>query len=151
MGSKQDSTGGTTPTKGKAVQVVAGVGGVRSSEEAVPDLWFGQNTEERRDATCSAGWRRNSELVTAHQGYKRQESSGIAIPHWRYRPLVGIERNPESRMRENRLSGLMRGGGERSLAFVPVSPCPCLLYTDCNHFWISAGTFPKGRIAKRRV
>ena len=100
MASKQDSTGGTTPTKGKAVQVVAGVGGVRSSEEAVPDLWFGQNTEERRDATCSAGWRRNSELVTAHQGYKRQESSGIAIPHWRYRPLVGIERNPESRMRK---------------------------------------------------
>ena len=34
------------------------VGGVRSSDDPVPDLWFGQLTEERRDATCSAGEKR---------------------------------------------------------------------------------------------
>ena len=57
MASKEDSTGGTTP-KGKAVRASAGVGGVRSSDEAVPDLWFGQPAAERRDATCSAGEKR---------------------------------------------------------------------------------------------
>lgn len=56
--SKQDSTGGTTPVKGEAVRVTAGVGGVRSSDDPVPDLWFGQPTEERRDAACSAGGKR---------------------------------------------------------------------------------------------
>ena len=57
MASNKDSTGGTTP-KGKAVRASTGVGGVRSSDEAVPYLWFGQPTEERRDATCSAGEKR---------------------------------------------------------------------------------------------
>jgi RNA-directed DNA polymerase len=34
---------------------MAGVGGVRSSDDPVPDLWwFGQSTEEQRDVTCSA-------------------------------------------------------------------------------------------------
>ena len=37
---------------------MAGVGGVRSSDDPVPDLWFGQPAEERRDATCSAGGKR---------------------------------------------------------------------------------------------
>src|ERR1700679_575875 len=55
MASKANSTGGATPSKGEAVRAMTGVGGVRSSEEPVPDLWFGQPTEERRDATCSAG------------------------------------------------------------------------------------------------
>ena len=55
MASKEDSTGGATPEKEKAEQAVAEVGGVRSSEETAPDLWFGQPAEERRDATCSAG------------------------------------------------------------------------------------------------
>ena len=50
----QDSTGGTTPTKGKAVRAVTEVGGVRSSDDPVPDLWSEQPAEERRDATCSA-------------------------------------------------------------------------------------------------
>src|ERR1017187_6370494 len=54
MASTQDSTSGTTPQKGKAVRAMTGVGGVRSSDDPVPDLWFGQPTEERRDATCSA-------------------------------------------------------------------------------------------------
>ena len=55
MASKQDSTGGTTSSKREADQAMAGVGGVRSSDDPVPDLWFGQPAEERRDATCSAG------------------------------------------------------------------------------------------------
>jgi RNA-directed DNA polymerase len=59
MENKQDSTGGTTPPKGEAAQAMAGVGGVRSSDEPVPDLWFGQPTEERRDATCSAEVKRD--------------------------------------------------------------------------------------------
>ena len=55
MAGKKDSTGGTT-RKGEAERAIAGVGGIRSSEENMPDLlWSGENTEERRDATCSAG------------------------------------------------------------------------------------------------
>jgi len=54
MASKEDSTGGTTPQEGETARAVAGVGGVRSSEEAMPDLWFGESLAERRDATCSA-------------------------------------------------------------------------------------------------
>lgn len=54
MASNQDSTGGATSETGKAVQAVAEVGGVRSSDDPVLDLWFGQYAEERRDATCSA-------------------------------------------------------------------------------------------------
>src|ERR1700728_4111094 len=53
MASK-DSTGGATPSKGKAARAVPEVGGVRSSDDPVPDLWSGEPAEERRDATCSA-------------------------------------------------------------------------------------------------
>ena len=58
MVSKEDSTGGTTPAKGEAARAVAGVGGVRSSDDPVPDLWSGEPAGERRDATCSAGAKR---------------------------------------------------------------------------------------------
>jgi RNA-directed DNA polymerase len=50
----EDPTGGTTPSKGKAIRARTEVGGVRSSEDPAPDLWFGEPAEERRDATCSA-------------------------------------------------------------------------------------------------
>ncbi len=51
----KSSTGGTTPEKGEAVRPTAGVGGIRSSDDTAPDLWWsGENEEERRDATCSA-------------------------------------------------------------------------------------------------
>jgi hypothetical protein len=50
----EDSTGGTTSSKREAVRAMTGVGGVRSSDDPVPNLWFGQPAEERRDATCSA-------------------------------------------------------------------------------------------------
>src|SRR5580658_5761183 len=68
MESKQNSTGGTTPPKGKAAQATAGVGGVRSSDEAAPDLWFGQSAEERRDATCSAESKRSEGRGDGPQG-----------------------------------------------------------------------------------
>lgn len=54
MAGKGDSTDGATRTDGKAVRAVTGVGGVRSSDEAMPDLWSGENMAEPRDATCSA-------------------------------------------------------------------------------------------------
>lgn len=54
MASKEDSTGGTTSTKREAAQVIAEVGGVRSSDDPAPDLWSGELAEERRNTTCSA-------------------------------------------------------------------------------------------------
>jgi hypothetical protein len=55
----EGSTGGTTSAQREAAQTMAEVGGVRSSEDPAPDLWwFGQPAEERRDATCSAGEKR---------------------------------------------------------------------------------------------
>ena len=54
MASK-DSTGGATPATGEAARPMTGVGGVRSSDDPVLDLWWsGQNMGERRDAACSA-------------------------------------------------------------------------------------------------
>ena len=47
MAGKKDSTSGTT-RKGEAERAIAGVGGIRSSEENMPDLlWSGENMEER--------------------------------------------------------------------------------------------------------
>ncbi len=54
MARKQDSTHGATSEKGEAVRVRTEVGGVGSSDETVPDLWFGERAEKRSDATCSA-------------------------------------------------------------------------------------------------
>ena len=75
MASKPDSTGGATHGE-EAAQVIAGVGGVRNSEETVLDLrWSGQPTEERRDATCSAGEKRRKDMVTAREGYPAPNKS----------------------------------------------------------------------------
>jgi RNA-directed DNA polymerase len=68
MASKQDSTGGTTSSKRKAAEATTEVGGVRSSDDPVPDLWFGQPTEERRDVTCSAEVKRNEGRGDGPQG-----------------------------------------------------------------------------------
>jgi RNA-directed DNA polymerase len=59
MASKEDSTSGATSETEKAVRATTGVGGIRSSDDSVPDLWFGQPAEERRDATCSAEVKRS--------------------------------------------------------------------------------------------
>jgi RNA-directed DNA polymerase len=68
MASKQDSTDGTTPSNGKVDRATTGVGGVRSSDDPVPDLWFGEPTEERRDATCSAEVKRREGRGDGPQG-----------------------------------------------------------------------------------
>jgi RNA-directed DNA polymerase len=60
MAGKPDSTGGTTPSKGEAARAMPEVGGVHSSDDPVLDLWFGENMEERRDATCSVGPKRSA-------------------------------------------------------------------------------------------
>src|SRR5215218_3654402 len=65
MANPRESTGGPTPPKEEAARPMAEVGGVRSSDDPVPDLWFGEPAGERRDATCSAAVTRNDRLVTA--------------------------------------------------------------------------------------
>src|SRR6266705_2412944 len=115
MASQPDSTSGATPLKGEAAWAMSGVGGVRSSDDPVPDLWFGESTEERRDATCSAGGRATKDVVTAREGYKRPKTSGSCKSTWRCGSGLGA-RNSESRMRENRPSGLMRGGKQTGKA-----------------------------------
>ncbi len=76
MASTQDSTGGTTSSKREAVQPMAEVGGVRSSDDPVPDLWSGELAGERRDATCSAAGSATKNVVTAREGYQRPKPFG---------------------------------------------------------------------------
>src|SRR5215218_10315978 len=55
MASKKDSTSDATGSKWEVARVRTEVGGIRSSDDTVPDLHgSGELTEERRDATCSA-------------------------------------------------------------------------------------------------
>jgi len=127
MAGKEDSTGGTTPETGKAARAMTEVGGVRSREDPMPDLWWsGQNTGERRDATCSAGERRREGCGDGPQGLPAPDKvRQLQIILYR-RAVARRQRNPESRakasltrsrrMRKNRPSGLMRGGKQRSLA-----------------------------------
>src|ERR1700722_7911572 len=77
----QDSTGGTTPTKGKAVRAVTEVGGVRSSDDPVPDLVSGQPTEERRDATCSAEVKSNEGRGDGPQGLQAPDKRSATANH----------------------------------------------------------------------
>ena len=112
MASK-DSTGGATPSKGKAAWTVTEVGGVRSSDDPVPNLWFGELAEERRDATCSAEVKSNEGRGDGPRGLpapNQVRELQITLYQKLAENLVSDEWNPESRMRENRLSGLMRGG-----------------------------------------
>ena len=59
MAGKPDSTRGATSPKEGGRAAMAEVGGVRSSDDPMLDLWFGENLGERRDATCSAVEKRN--------------------------------------------------------------------------------------------
>lgn len=68
MASNEDSTRGATPSKGEAVRARIAVGGVRSSDDSAPDLWFGQPAEEPRDATCSAEVKRSNGRGDGPQG-----------------------------------------------------------------------------------
>ena len=95
------------------------VGGVRSSVDPAPDLWFGQPTGERRDATCSAGTKRREGRGDGPQGLQAPKTvRDLQINLERRAPQSALrEWNSESRMRENRLSGLMRGGEQTVIGF----------------------------------
>ena len=68
MTGKTNPTGGTT-SQGNARRVKTEDGGIRSSEESVPELlWAGEPTEERRDVTCSAGEKRREGRGDGPQG-----------------------------------------------------------------------------------
>ena len=73
MAKSHSSTGGPTPPKEEAVRPMAEVGGVRSSDDPAPDLWFGQPAAERRDATCSAGEKRREGRGDGPQGLTAPE------------------------------------------------------------------------------
>ena len=63
---------------------MAEVGGVRSSADPAPDLWFGENAEERRDATCSAAGRATKDMVTASsEAISAQNNPRVVNPGWR--------------------------------------------------------------------
>jgi hypothetical protein len=69
-----DSTSGTTRSNGEAAWAMSGVGGVRSSDNPVPDLWFGEPAEERRDTTCSAARKSNEGHGDGPLGYQRHKT-----------------------------------------------------------------------------
>ena len=138
MASKESSTGGATPSKGEAARAVAGVGGVRSSDEAMPDLWFGENVAEPRDATCSAVRQSNEELVTALWAIRTVNVQELQ-PHTGVAAFSRDERNSESRMRENRPSGLMRGGKQTVIGqSASQSIASRLLYTPISALFCRA-------------
>src|SRR5580698_8617751 len=115
MASNQDSTGGTTSLKREADQVMAEVGGVRSSDDPVPNLWSGQPAEERRDATCSAEVKSNEGGGGGPRGLQAPNNVRQLQNTLGWRASAFRSRNSESRMRENRSSGLMRGGKQTGI------------------------------------
>ena len=97
----------------KAGWVAGEVGVLHSSV----DLWDSITHGERREGTCVDATKRRDGVVTAGKpGYQRQASpeSSTPAPAGRRKPIG--KRHSESRVRENRLHGLMRGGSRRSLA-----------------------------------
>ena len=129
MASNPDSTGGTTSQKGEAARARAEVGGVGSSADLVPDLWFGELAGERSDATCSAGVKRRE------GGGDGPARAGLKAPDKVRQLQITLYRiairtwNSESRMRENRPSGLMRGGKQTVTGIASQSVASRLLYT----------------------
>src|SRR4051812_25838034 len=78
MAKSHSSTGGPTLPNEEAVWPMAEVGGVRSSVDPAPDLWFGENAGERRDVTCSAAGRTTKDVVTASsEATSAQNSPGV--------------------------------------------------------------------------
>jgi hypothetical protein len=91
----------------EAGRVAGEVGVARSSV----DLWESITHGERRGGTCVDAVKRSEGVVTAgFSGYQRQESPEPSIPAPTVRRKPSGERHSESRVRENRMHGLMRGG-----------------------------------------
>ncbi len=112
--------------------VAGAVGVLRSSD----DLWDIITHGERREGTCVDARKRSFGVVTAgFPGYQRQKSPGPSTPALAVRRKPGGERHPESRVRENRMHGLMRGGSRRSLAFgLSIRRLPPTLLGDSTRF-----------------
>ena len=81
MASDQDSTGDATPTTEKVVRAVTEVGGVRSSDDPVPDLWSGEYAGERRDATCSAEVKKSEGRGDGPQGLQAPDKRSATANH----------------------------------------------------------------------
>jgi len=82
------------------------------------DLWDSITHGERREGTCVDATKRRDGVVTAgHAGYQRQQSPESSTPASAGRRKPIGKRHSESRVRENRMHGLMRGGSWRTLAF----------------------------------
>ena len=60
---------------------MAEVGGIRSSDDPVPDLWSGQPAEERRDATCSAEVKSNEGRGDGPQGLQAPDKRSATGNH----------------------------------------------------------------------
>ena len=112
----QASTGGTTLETGKVVTARAGVGVLRSSEE-VPVTGMERRRGGCADANGAVRTRRwperDSNTHDARNGVGSSESAIDTLPEER---KESGEQHSESRIREIRTSGLMRGRPERSLA-----------------------------------
>ena len=68
MASKHNSTSGATPQKGEAVRAMAGVGGVRSSDDPVPDLWSGEPRGSEGTPLVPQERSAGKDVVTAREG-----------------------------------------------------------------------------------
>lgn len=103
-------TGDVALSKGEAAQVAGGAGGVCSSDDLAPDLWFEvQRTVDRRDATSFAEVKSSEERGDGRIRRPAPENVlnvQIAL-NWKARRVFG-RRNSESRMRENRRFDSMR-------------------------------------------
>ena len=107
MASKEDSTGGTTPATGEAARAAAGVGVLRSSV----DLWDTTTHGEPREGTYPNAMRRSEGSGDGSTGAISAHNDSAASIHAMWQSESDAQEwDSESRMRENRLSGLMRGG-----------------------------------------
>ena len=104
----------------EALRVAGEVGVLHSSVEPWDTITHG----EPREGTCVDATKRSDGVVTAgNPGYKRQKSPGPSTRTLAGRRKPIGERHSESRVRENCMHGLMRGGsadGHWPLAFQSV-------------------------------
>jgi len=81
----------------------------------IPRRTFGSDNPRGSEGTPLVPQERSAvkDVVTARKGYQRPKpfrNCQIALDHGAIERWQGDQWNSESRMRENRLSGLMRGG-----------------------------------------
>jgi hypothetical protein len=92
----------------KAARVTGEVGVLQSSV----DLWESKTRGEPREGTCVDATKRSDGVVMAGKPDRKTEiSSGASTLAAAVRRKPTGERHSESRVRENRMHGLMRGGG----------------------------------------